>query len=110
MGCYESIPFNGGVLEQPCLFFDGAVPFRSELADLGAWNAGDESALAIYDGGSPVPRDVLDIKEPQEFLLLHDDSEPTKGQFVLEDGNLDIGDPLLCERTFQEISYHHRTG
>ena len=90
------------------MLFDGGVPFRGELADRGAWNAGDKSAFAIYDGSNPVPR-VLDIKEAQEFLMLHDDSEPAKGQAVLEDGNFDIGNPFLRERTFQEIGYHHRT-
>ena len=67
---YERIPLKGGVLEQPRLIFDGAPPFRGELADLGAWNARDESALAIDDGGKPVPRDVLDTEEAQEFLML----------------------------------------
>ena len=39
----------------------------------------------------------------------HDDSEPAKGLAVLEDGNLDIGKPILRERTSQEVGYHYRT-
>ena len=39
----------------------------------------------------------------------HDDSEPAKGLAVLEDGNLDIGNPILRDRTSQEVGYHHRT-
>ena len=109
IGRYERIPLKGGELEQPRLIFGGAPPFRGELADLGAWNARDEPAFAIDDAGKPVPRDVLGIEEAQEFSLPHDDSEPAKGLAVLEDGNLDIGNPILRERTSQEVGYHYRT-
>ena len=78
------------------------------MADRDAWNARDEPAFAIDDAGNPVPRDVVGTEEAQEFLMPHDDSEPAKGQAVLEDGNLDIGNPILRERTYQEVGYHHR--
>ena len=58
IGAYEHIALKGGILEQPRLIFGGAPPLRGELADLGAWNARDEPALAIDDAGKPVPRDV----------------------------------------------------
>jgi hypothetical protein len=79
------------------------------LTDLGAWSAGDESALAIDDGGNPIPRDVLDIKEAQEFSMPNDDSESAKGLAVLEDGNLDTGTQLLRDCTYYEVGYHDRT-
>ena len=70
IGANERVPLKGGILEQPRLIFGGAPPLRGELADLGAWNARDESAFAIDDAGKPVPRDVLGTEEAQEFPLL----------------------------------------
>ena len=109
MGRYERIPFKGWILEQTRPAFDCTPPLRGELANLDAWSAGDEPAFAIDDGGKPVPRDVLDIKEAPEFLMPHEDSEPAKGLAVLEDGNLDSGAPIPRERTSHEVGYHYRT-
>jgi hypothetical protein len=79
------------------------------LADLGTWNARDEPAFAINDSGKPVPRDVLDTEEVQEFSLPHDNGEPARGLAAFEDGNLDGGKPELRDWTSQEVGYHYRT-
>ena len=68
----------------------------------------DLHPLAIDDAGTPVPGEVGG-EEVKEFSLPHDDSEPTKGLAVLEDGNLDIGNPILRERTYHEVGCHDRT-
>ena len=77
-------------------------PRRGELADLGVWNARDEPAFAIDDGGKPVPRDIVDTEEVKEFSGPHGDRQSTKGQAILEDGNVDIGNQILRNRTSQE--------
>ena len=74
----ERIPLAGGVLGQPRPIFGGAQPRRGELADLGVWNARDEPAFAIDDGGKPVPRDIVDTEEVKEFSGPHGDSESTR--------------------------------
>ena len=59
----------------------------------------DEAALAIDDADKPVSRNVLSAEEAQELSVPHDNGEPAKGQAVLEDGNLDIGNQILRQQT-----------
>jgi hypothetical protein len=101
IGANERVALKGLILEQTSSIFDCAPPLNGKLADLGAslWNARDEPALAIDDGGKPVPGNVLDTKETPEFSMPNGDSKPAKGLAVLEDGNLDTGTPILRDRT-----------
>jgi hypothetical protein len=91
--------------------FGSAPPLRGVLADLSTSlrNARDESAFVIDDAGKPVRRDVVCAEEAQEVLASHDDGKPAKGLATLEDGNLDIANQILRDRTSQEVGYHYRT-
>ena len=111
IGAYERVTLEGGELKQTRLILDRAPPWRGELTDLGAslWHACDVAALAIDDAGKPVPGNVLGTEKAQKLSVLYDNGEPAKGQAVLEDGNLDIGNQILREGTSYEVGYYYRS-
>ena len=66
-------------------------------------HAGYETALPVGDPSKPVPRYLLVVQQTQIRLGFHEHGERPEGLSVLEDGHLDIHDPLVDDRTEQNV-------
>src|SRR5258708_5411875 len=83
-------------LENAVLVLDLAPSLRGELAHKGGLirHPGDESALSVDDAHLPVLGYFTSVEQLQKAAHFHSDRKRAKWLVVLEDGHVDVRDPV----------------